>query len=54
MPEIEWSALGLISMRERRRLVDGELSIRSAPGRGTTVLARVPLGRTEFSVGIAG
>jgi PAS domain S-box-containing protein len=46
--------IGLISMRERLRLVDGELSIRSAPGRGTTVLARVPLGRTEFSVGIAG
>jgi PAS domain S-box-containing protein len=46
--------LGLISMRERLRLVDGELSIRSVPGRGTTVLARIPLGRTEFSVGIAG
>jgi PAS domain S-box-containing protein len=46
--------LGLISMRERLRLVDGELSIRSAPGRGTTVLARVSLGGTEFSVGIAG
>ena len=46
--------LGLISMRERLRLVDGELSLRSAPGRGTTVLARVSLGGTEFSVGIAG
>jgi signal transduction histidine kinase len=46
--------LGLISMRERLRLVDGELSIQSAPGRGTSVLARVPLRRTEHAVGIAG
>ena len=34
--------LGLISMRERLRLVNGELSIQSEPGRGTTILARVP------------
>jgi len=46
--------IGLISMRERLRLVEGELSIRSAPGRGTTVLARIPFGGTELSVGIAG
>jgi PAS domain S-box-containing protein len=36
--------LGLISMRERLRLVNGELSIQSEPGRGTTILARVPHG----------
>ena len=46
--------LGLISMRERLRLVNGELSIQSAPGRGTIVFARVPLGDTEHSLGIAG
>ena len=46
--------IGLISMRERLHLVDGELSIRSAPGRGTTVRARVPLRLIEDSVGIAG
>jgi PAS domain S-box-containing protein len=46
--------IGLISMRERLHLVDGELSIQSAPGRGTTVLARVPLRLIEDSVGIAG
>jgi PAS domain S-box-containing protein len=46
--------LGLISMRERLRLVNGELSIQSVPGRGTIVLARVPLGHTEHFVGIAG
>jgi PAS domain S-box-containing protein len=33
--------LGLTSMKERLRLVDGEFSIDSKPGQGTTVLARV-------------
>lgn len=46
--------LGLISMRERLRLVNGEFSIQSAPGRGTIILARVPLGHTKHLVGIAG
>ena len=46
--------LGLISMRERLRLVNGELSIQSASGRGTIVLARVPLGGTEHFLEIAG
>ena len=46
--------LGLISMRERLRLVNGELSIQSAPGCGTSVLARVPLGDTEHFLEIAG
>jgi PAS domain S-box-containing protein len=46
--------LGLISMRERLRLVNGELSIQSAPGSGTIVLARVPIRRTGHSLGIAG
>jgi signal transduction histidine kinase len=35
--------LGLTSMRERVRLVDGQLSIDSKPNQGTTVFARVPL-----------
>ena len=46
--------LGLISMRERLRLVNGELFIQSEPGRGTTILARVPLGQKDHSVAIAG
>jgi signal transduction histidine kinase len=35
--------LGLASMRERVRLVDGTLDIESASGRGTAVVAWVPL-----------
>jgi PAS domain S-box-containing protein len=35
--------IGLAIMKERLRLVDGEFSVRSQPGRGTTIQARVPL-----------
>jgi signal transduction histidine kinase len=35
--------LGLTSMRERLRLVNGQLSIESKQQNGTTILARVPL-----------
>ncbi len=35
--------LGLVSMRERARLVRGELTVSSQPGSGTHVCARVPL-----------
>ncbi len=35
--------LGLASMMERVRLIQGKLSITSAPGRGTTIEVRVPL-----------
>jgi len=48
------SGLGLIGMRERLRLVNGELSIQSEPGHGTTVLAHVPYGHQNPSVAIAG
>ena len=37
--------LGLISMRERMQLVSGEFSIKSHPGSGTTIYARVPFRR---------
>ena len=36
-------SLGILGMRERMELVGGELTIDSTPGRGTTVIARVPL-----------
>ena len=39
--------LGLISMRERMQLVSGEISIKSQPGNGTTIHARVPFKGTD-------
>ena len=43
-PELrnEDAGLGLVSMRERLRLVGGRLSVQSAPMRGTEILAEVP------------
>jgi signal transduction histidine kinase len=43
--------LGLISMRERLRLVGGTVSINSALSQGTHVQARVPFGRRAADVG---
>ena len=37
------AGIGLVGMRERLRLVGGKLSVQSAPGRGTEVLAEVPV-----------
>jgi len=37
--------LGIVSMKERVRLVQGELSIHSQPGRGTEVSVFVPLSK---------
>lgn len=42
------AGLGLISMRERLQLVHGELLVKSKPGAGTTIYARVPLNRDEL------
>jgi signal transduction histidine kinase len=39
--------LGLIAMRERLSLVDGECLIESQPGAGTRIRARVPLRRSD-------
>jgi PAS domain S-box-containing protein len=51
---INGRGIGLISMRERLRLVNGEFSIRSDPGRGTTVLARIPYGHADHFMATAG
>ncbi|MCJ7737502.1 MAG: GAF domain-containing sensor histidine kinase [Anaerolineae bacterium] len=39
----ERSSLGMINMRERAELINGKLSVRSAPGSGTRVTLAVPL-----------
>jgi PAS domain S-box-containing protein len=41
--KIQGFGIGLTSMRERMKLVDGELTIESQIQRGTTIRARVPL-----------
>ncbi len=46
--ETRFSAgLGLISMRERVHLAEGEFKITSAPGEGTCIVARIPLNGTQ-------
>jgi signal transduction histidine kinase len=42
------NALGIVSMKERVRLVRGEFSIHSQPGQGTTVKIFVPLSRAAM------
>jgi signal transduction histidine kinase len=37
------TSLGLVSMRERARLVHGQIFVHSRQGKGTTLEARVPL-----------
>jgi signal transduction histidine kinase len=36
--------MGLFSMRERVSLVNGTLTVTSTPGRGTRIVATIPLG----------
>jgi PAS domain S-box-containing protein len=45
-----WTHLGLHGMRERAALLNGTVTIESAPGEGTTIYARVPVsGATHVS-----
>jgi signal transduction histidine kinase len=39
--------LGLVGMRERASLLGGTLDVESQPGRGTTVVARIPAGSVQ-------
>jgi signal transduction histidine kinase len=41
------AGFGLIGMRERTELLDGQLHIESSPGHGTTVTVRVPIRRAS-------
>jgi PAS domain S-box-containing protein len=50
----ESRGLGLISMEERLKLLNGTLSIESQPKRGTTIHARVPLSPGSDSMRAAG
>jgi len=50
----ESRGIGLISMEERLKLVNGTLSINSQPKGGTTIHARVPVGSGADSVRAAG
>lgn len=43
------AGLGLSSMRERVRLMNGTITIESKPGGGTTIHVRVPFGSQKFS-----
>ena len=40
--------MGIVSMKERVRLVQGEFSIHSEPGLGTTVSVFVPLAKEDM------
>ena len=37
--------LGLLGMRERLEMIGGKFVVESAPGKGTTILAQIPLGK---------
>jgi PAS domain S-box-containing protein len=47
------SGLGLISMRERLQMVGGEFEVKSKPGAGTKIYARVPI-KTQSYRALAG
>jgi PAS domain S-box-containing protein len=40
---VEGKGIGLVSMKERVKAVNGTLTIQSEPGRGTTITARAPI-----------
>jgi signal transduction histidine kinase len=46
---MQGKGLGLISMRERVRLLKGTFAVKSKPLRGTTIHVRVPLGSEHSS-----
>jgi len=46
-PATRKEGLGMQSMKERTRLVNGTLAIDSLPGEGTHIVVRVPLTHTQ-------
>jgi len=51
---LNYEGMGLISMRERPGLVNGQLSINSAPGGGTTIRDCVPFSSSSDFARAAG
>jgi two-component system sensor histidine kinase UhpB len=47
------SSFGLLGMRERAQLLGGTLKIESAPGRGTTLTAAIPLANRRSGLRVA-
>jgi signal transduction histidine kinase len=43
----KYQRLGLLGMRERVEMVGGSFSVESAPGKGTTIRAQIPLGNSH-------
>ena len=41
------SGIGIVGMRERARLAGGSLKVISSPGRGTTIMAKIPYGSAK-------
>jgi signal transduction histidine kinase len=39
--------LGLVGMRERLEMIGGKFVVESAPGKGTTILAQIPIGKAR-------
>jgi signal transduction histidine kinase len=51
-PDAQSDGFGLLGMRERTELLDGELQVNSTPGKGTTLSVRLPVRRrAEDSTG---
>jgi PAS domain S-box-containing protein len=46
--------LGLISMRERVQMINGDFEIESEPGQGTTIHVRAPIQAAQFRIAAAG
>jgi signal transduction histidine kinase len=44
-PDNPPQGLGMISMQERARLAGGDLEVKSELGRGTTIIATIPVER---------
>jgi len=50
-PRVPSPGLGLRSMRERVQLLDGEIAVHSAPGKGCTIVVSCPAGTSSVLAG---